>query len=622
MSGSDWQQDGGWNTPPNHPPPPYTPTVAPSYPFPAQGTPPPVYYNPQQMLHPQVYAPTMEQLAQSFATNLNLSNAYYPHPPNVVQYLPLQQPDQSTEDEANGDGEDDPEQEEEDTDNGDGEENGDGDDEVDDADDGNSKPSPSIPKKYSKPKHGSPKYGSPKYGSSKKGHPHGHTKHGNPKQGNPKQGYPKGGHNQKQGTPKPKHSNPKESEKPTCKYLLEGWCHDYKHWTAPDAHYGHPKSIIRCPTLEFKHGGKFVGCQDVRCTYQHPNPANLLHQEHWKKYTGDKTFIEKKKFQCFYLCPVQNMVREMCVEFRNTGECPNADCPKQHIGSIQPASGGGYDIKKPRYWTAADSTTKETIEVPIPIDSPVGKWLNDAMNNSVVITGTGKGANAKGIEPTGYKIVSIVRLENYERWKQYCFYKHELRNKFTGRKKDLKTFHSSKHLGAKPVLCSKLLDPTVNEYYLFHGTSWDVIKIIKSCGFDDRVASVNGLFGGGIYFAENSSKSNIYIPCPTCGGNAVFSAIDCKCSRGDLKFGIFMCRVLLGDAHIANKYDSKKYREGSDPAHPVRRPPPIKEGSNILFDSVIGESKVNGGDQLVCREFVVYDRTVIYPEYLITFQRL
>ena len=49
-----------------------------------------------------------------------------------------------------------------------------------------------------------------------------------------------------------------------------------------------------------------------------------------------------------------------------------------------------------------------------------------------------------------------------------------------------------------------------NEVYLFHGTSELSAAHILAKGFDNRLASGNGLFGAGTYFAENFSKSDEY----------------------------------------------------------------------------------------------------------------
>eukprot|EP01048_Picozoa_sp_COSAG05_P013914 COSAG05_NODE_1528_length_4624_cov_22.777017_1_plen_95_part_00 len=50
-----------------------------------------------------------------------------------------------------------------------------------------------------------------------------------------------------------------------------------------------------------------------------------------------------------------------------------------------------------------------------------------------------------------------------------------------------------------------------------------------SQGYDNRMASVGGMFGAGIYLAEDFSKSNQYIPCPMCKRNAIFTQGACDC---------------------------------------------------------------------------------------------
>lgn len=54
-----------------------------------------------------------------------------------------------------------------------------------------------------------------------------------------------------------------------------------------------------------------------------------------------------------------------------------------------------------------------------------------------------------------------------------------------------------------------------NERMLFHGSPF--INAIVQKGFDERHAYIGGMFGAGIYFAENSSKSNQYVY-GICGG--------------------------------------------------------------------------------------------------------
>eukprot|EP01119_Soliformovum_irregulare_P012818 TRINITY_DN3348_c1_g1_i4.p1 TRINITY_DN3348_c1_g1~~TRINITY_DN3348_c1_g1_i4.p1 ORF type:complete len:100 (-),score=20.91 TRINITY_DN3348_c1_g1_i4:76-375(-) len=96
------------------------------------------------------------------------------------------------------------------------------------------------------------------------------------------------------------------------------------------------------------------------------------------------------------------------------------------------------------------------------------------------------------------------------------------------------------------------------------------------------------MFGAGVYFAENSSKSNNYVP-------------------NSEKRRMLICRVTLGESAILLQADS------------TLRRPPSKKG-NSLYHSVIGESKSqNFAASLFYREFIVYDCDQAYPEFAVDY---
>ena len=174
---------------------------------------------------------------------------------------------------------------------------------------------------------------------------------------------------------------------------------------------------------------------------------------------------------------------------------------------------------------------------------------------------------------------------------------------------------SSKYLQTYPFV-TPLLDTNANEYWLFHGCDKKNLPFLL---YDPRVSNLDGMFGGGFYLAENSSKSNQYISCPQCGKNSIFTSRGCKCPKQEnLLFTIVLYRALLGDVHVAQKYDKKKYK-GEENCR-VRRPP-MKENRMDLYDSVLGESMKYGGDRLQYREVILYESGQAYPEYIIEFRR-
>lgn len=48
-------------------------------------------------------------------------------------------------------------------------------------------------------------------------------------------------------------------------------------------------------------------------------------------------------------------------------------------------------------------------------------------------------------------------------------------------------------------------------YYYYFNLGSPFINAIVNKGFDERHAYIGGMFGAGIYFAEDSSKSNQYV---------------------------------------------------------------------------------------------------------------
>lgn len=143
-----------------------------------------------------------------------------------------------------------------------------------------------------------------------------------------------------------------------------------------------------------------------------------------------------------------------------------------------------------------------------------------------------------------------------------------------------------------------------------------LVDKIANHGFDERVSNLAGMFGCGIYFAENSSKSVLYAhasSCPQSGAVYIGQTSACNCTGvNDVERVMFLCRVCVGTPHIR--------LEATDKDKPLRRPPD-REDTGIPFDSVLGESaQWNKSAKLAFREFIVYDRRQCYPEYIITFK--
>ncbi|XP_051533471.1 poly [ADP-ribose] polymerase tankyrase-1-like isoform X4 [Myxocyprinus asiaticus] len=175
------------------------------------------------------------------------------------------------------------------------------------------------------------------------------------------------------------------------------------------------------------------------------------------------------------------------------------------------------------------------------------------------------GGNAGGVF-SRYNILKIQKVVN-----------KKLRERYAHRQKEIADENHNHH----------------NERMLFHGSPF--INAIIHKGFDERHAYIGGMFGAGIYFAENSSKSNQYVygigggtGCPTHKDRSCYI-----CHRQML-----FCRVTLGKSFL--QFSAMKMAH-APPGH----------------HSIIGRPSVNG---LAYAEYVIYRGEQAYPEYLITYQ--
>ncbi|KAJ4918590.1 hypothetical protein JOQ06_000002 [Pogonophryne albipinna] len=172
----------------------------------------------------------------------------------------------------------------------------------------------------------------------------------------------------------------------------------------------------------------------------------------------------------------------------------------------------------------------------------------------------------------------------------------KLRERYTHRQKEIADENHNHH----------------NERMLFHGSPF--INAIIHKGFDERHAYIGGMFGAGIYFAENSSKSNQYVygigggtGCPTHKDRSCY-----LCHRQML-----FCRVTLGKSFL--QFSAMKM------AH---APPDITLSSGGRASTAWPTLTTKPPFcYLFCSQFVFSHLAVFlflqaYPEYLITYQIL
>jgi len=181
--------------------------------------------------------------------------------------------------------------------------------------------------------------------------------------------------------------------------------------------------------------------------------------------------------------------------------------------------------------------------------------------------------------------VKVWRVENDVLWKRYVGKMDEVQMLHRKRKINCRALHPPvKNLcdGSFPecLQWQDAFNKSCNEVLLWHGTRREHVETICKAGMDERVCNLNGMFGAGLYFAEDSCKSGQYAM---------------RDSSGSSWF--LLCRVILGNPHSA------------DQGMPQTRRPPD------LCDSVVYHP--SGLAPGFHRELVVYDRAQVYPEYVI-----
>ena len=136
------------------------------------------------------------------------------------------------------------------------------------------------------------------------------------------------------------------------------------------------------------------------------------------------------------------------------------------------------------------------------------------------------------------------------------------------------------------------LDEMANELFLFHGLPTSTVPMVANSGFDERVAKTRGLYGAGIYLTDKWCKALQY------------------CDQKYPKH-ILHCRAVIGEPYYVK--DGDNFRD-------LCRPPcRTAAGQGAIFDNIIAQPGVSNcsGRRQLHREFVLFDRKSVYPEFVI-----
>ncbi|KAM9965314.1 hypothetical protein ACTFIW_005130 [Dictyostelium discoideum] len=282
--------------------------------------------------------------------------------------------------------------------------------------------------------------------------------------------------------------------------------------------------------------------------------------------------------------------------------------PKPTLTSTMSTISISSIIKCPNTWTDVDSMNYKEVDVK-PHENEF-QWMSKLFSQTISSNHKGMGTLSP-IVFNDLKVTRVVRVQNPMLWVSYHARKQKILDDNNGSCPPI-------HSVITNIPGSPELDKKANELFLFHGLNVSSVAGIAKFGFDPRFCSLDGMFGAGLYFAENSSKSNQYChggAC-TCSG---FQATSCKCKASD-EVCLLVCRVVMGDCLVENVF------RGNGPGQfwNGRRTEPKKPNNINIYNSVIGESKPNYGPKaaLQLREYIVYESSQVFVEYKVYFKRV
>lgn len=260
------------------------------------------------------------------------------------------------------------------------------------------------------------------------------------------------------------------------------------------------------------------------------------------------------------------------------------------------AASGAAAVPYPAYWSKGSSSASLPGTVEGDDEFSERPEMADDMVNRLqaLVTETYSDVTARDRQrhsgswmvPKDFTVVAAWRNENSKLWRKYCVKKAELKQEA---KESPFEIYSDVRTTKVWETHGDQLDPSINEWYLWHGTSSSAALNICQSDFKMRLAgSATGtLYGRGSYFAESVTKADEYS------------------KEEDGLYTVLLCRVLGGRV----KYTAD------------RTPDPdalTRECTQGESDCILGDRiKISG----TYREFIVFDTELVYPEYIIKYKR-
>jgi hypothetical protein len=199
-------------------------------------------------------------------------------------------------------------------------------------------------------------------------------------------------------------------------------------------------------------------------------------------------------------------------------------------------------------------------------------------------------------KPPKLQVVMVQQNCNPELWAKYCRSRNKtLSAMLPHQTVTCKTGDAMQTNIAAFQAMFGTLETDANEFLLFHGSKPSAVEHICKSNFNVQLAgsNVGSLYGPGLYFSENSSKSDEYA---ADGKTGIYAGL----------YAMLLCRVTCGRILYTDKADPDK-------AALTRQCRDEKK-----YDCILGDREKAKGTY---REFVLFDNAQVYPECVVLYRR-
>ena len=159
------------------------------------------------------------------------------------------------------------------------------------------------------------------------------------------------------------------------------------------------------------------------------------------------------------------------------------------------------------------------------------------------------------------------------------------------------------------------------QVFLAHGTKPATLPTILANGLSEKFSG--GLFGEGVYLAENPSKNDQYCGCDQGLSDSslaeLHAALYSKVAHPGKVYYVILCRVVMGQ-YLKTKDGESNLVTGDTVWAVKKKELAAIRGTQppILYHSLLAEI---GGKIKRHREFLQYHKVRVYPAYVLAYTR-